>query len=51
MHKHENEFRIATMCRLLTVSRSASYQWRSQQSGLSERQQERERLERRGFPR
>jgi transposase InsO family protein len=45
MHHHENEFRIATMCRLLTVSRSAYYQWRSQQSNLSERQQRREQLE------
>jgi transposase InsO family protein len=45
MHKHENEFRIATMCRLLIVSRSAYYQWRSQQSGLSERQQRREQVE------
>jgi transposase InsO family protein len=45
MHNHENEFRIATMCRLLTVSRSAYYQWRSQQSNLSERQQRREQLE------
>jgi putative transposase len=39
MHNHENEFRIATMCRLLTVSRSAYYQWRSLQSSFSERQQ------------
>jgi transposase InsO family protein len=38
MHNHENEFRIATMCRVLTVSRSAYYQWRSLQSSFSERQ-------------
>lgn len=47
MHNHENEFRIATMCRVLIVSRSAYYQWRSQQSNLSDRQRKREQLEER----
>lgn len=38
MQSHEEEFRIATMCRVLNVSRSAYYQWRSQQASCSGRQ-------------
>jgi transposase InsO family protein len=45
MHNHENEFRITTMCRVLTVSPSAYYQWRSQLSNLSDRWRRREHLE------
>ena len=37
MHTSEQEFRIATMCRVLTVCRSAYYQWRSHLSNPSER--------------
>lgn len=37
MNNHEQEFHLTTMCRLLNVSRSAYYQWRSQLSHLSER--------------
>jgi transposase InsO family protein len=37
MIKHEQEFRIATMCRVLSVSPSAYYQWRSQLCNLSQR--------------
>jgi putative transposase len=45
MYNHEHEFRITTMSRVLTVSRSAYNQWRSQLSICSERQHRREQLE------
>lgn len=41
MHKHEHDFRITTMSRVLNVSRSAYNQWRSQLSNLSPRQERR----------
>jgi len=45
MYDYQQEFHITTMSRVLSVSRSAYNQWRSQQSTLSVRHQRREQLE------
>ena len=45
MYDYEQEFHITTMSRVLNVSRSAYNQWRSQQSTLCVRHQQREQLE------
>lgn len=44
MYDHEHAFRITTMSRVLSVSRSAYNQWRSQLSICSDRQLQREQL-------